>query len=182
MGNLSYECVTTELPLFKLIVEELWPDRPADATAITAMFGSRALDWWTNLGLTPGAQQRLTEARGLPWWPGLTTPDEQNERIASLKTKIQCHSGQNIEVWCRWTPTHSGYFRLKVGGGWRMTIGGTRGSIGATRLQALSRSVQNLSPQQQQQVRDTLEVLGCGPNRDCGSLLRVEPARSRPSE
>ena len=165
MGNLSYECVTTELPLFKLIVEELWPDRPADATAITAMFGSRALDWWTNLGLTPGAQQRLTEARGLPWWPGLTTPDEQNERIASLKTKLECHSGQSIEVWCRWTPTHSGYFRLKVGGGWRMTIGGTRGSIGATRLQALSLSVQNLTPQQQQQVRDTLEVLGCGSNR-----------------
>ena len=165
MGNLSNECVTTNLPLFKLIVEELWPDRPADATAITAMFGSRALDWWTNLGLTPGAQQRLTEARGPPWWPGLTTPDEQNERITSLKTKIECHSGQSIEVWCRWTPTRSGYFRLKVGGGWRMTIGGTRGSISATRLQALSRSVQNLTPQQQQQLRDTLEVLGCGSNR-----------------
>ena len=154
------------MPLFKLIVEELWPDRPADATAITAMFGSRALDWWTNLGLTPGAQQRLTEARGLPWWPGLTTPDEQNERIASLKTKIECHSGQSIEVWCRWTPTHSGYFRLKVGGGWRMTIGGTRGSHSpdpACRLSAAP-SKTSLS-QQQQQVRDTLEVLGCGSNR-----------------
>ena len=82
MGNLSNECVTSAMTLFKLIVEELWPDRPADAAAITVMFGSRALDWWTNLGATPGAQQRLTEARGLRWWPGLTTPAEQDERIA----------------------------------------------------------------------------------------------------
>ena len=176
VGNLSNECVTTALTLFKLIVEELWPDRPADAAAITAMFGSRALDWWTNLGATPGAQQRLTEARGLRWWPGLTTPAEQDERIASLKTKVDCHSGQSVVVWCRWTPTRSGYFRLKVGGGWRMSIGDIRGSIGAARLQALSRSVQSLTPQQQQQVRDTLAVIGCGSNRAPDSSCAWSPA------
>ena len=162
LGNLSNECVAKELPLFKLIVEELWPDRPADMAAITTMFGSSALDWWTNLASIPDAQRRLTEARGLPWWPDLMTSDEQNERIASLQTKIKCHAGQNVEVWCRWAPTRSGYFRLKVGGGWQLTIGDVRGV--ASRLPALSRAVQNLTPPQQQQVRDTLTVLGCGPN------------------
>ena len=176
MGNVSNECVTTGLPLFKLIVEELWPDRPADAAAITAMFGSSALDWWTNLGATPGAQQRLTETRGLRWWPGLTTPDEQNERIASLKTKVDCHSGQSVEVWCRWNPTRSGYFRLKVGGGWRMSIGDTRGTHNAARLRSVSNSLQNLTPHQQQQVRDTLAVLGCGRNRTPDPSCAWSPA------
>ena len=176
MGNRSNECVAVSLPLFKLIVEELWPDRPADAAAITAMFGSTALDWWSNLASIPGAQRRLTEARGLAWWPGLTTSDEQEERVASLETKIDCHSGQGVEVWCRWTPARPGYFRLKVGGGWIMTIAETRGVVNPARLQALRRSVRNLTPQQQQQVRDTLTVLGCGPNRTPDPSCAWSPA------
>ena len=165
LGNISRECVAKSLPLFRLIVEELWPDRRADAAAITAMFGPRALDWWTNLASTPGAQERLTEVRGMAWWPGLTTPAEREERIASLKTKIDCHSGQSVEVWCRWTPARSGYFRLKVGGGWLMSIGEARAVHSAARLRSISNTLRNLTPQQQQQVRDTLAVLGCGSNR-----------------
>ena len=57
-----------------------------------------------------------------------------------------------------------------------MTIGQTRGHIGTARLQALSRSVQNLTSQQQQQVRDTLAVLGCGSNRAPDPSCRWSPA------
>lgn len=165
LANRTNECAASNAPMFKLIVEELWPDRPADAAAITAMFGASALDWWTNLSMTPGAQRRLTEASGLPWWPALSTPDERDERIASLKTKIDCNSAQSSEVWCRWTPARSGYYRLKVGGGWLMTVGEVRGVQNAADLATLSRNVQRLTPQQRQRVRDTLTVLGCGPYR-----------------
>ena len=176
LGNLSFECVANHLPVYKLIVEELWPDRPDDAAAITAMFGPGALDWWTDLAREPGAQQRLTESRGLPWWPSLSTTAEQDQRIASLKTKAPCHAGQSVEVWCRWTPARSGYFRLKVGGGWHMTIGDIRGTIGAFRMAALRLGVQSLTPQQQQHVRDTLAVLGCGRNRSPDPSCAWSPA------
>ena len=176
LGNLSFECVATHLPVYKLIVEELWPDRPADAAAITAMFGLKALDWWTNLAMVPGAQERLTEARGLTWWPSLTTADEQDGRVDSLKATVPCHAGQSVEVWCRWTPSRSGYFRLKVGGAWYMNIGDIRGVHSADRLAALSRSVQDLTPQQRQQVRDTLAVLGCGRDRTPDPSCAWSPA------
>ena len=72
----SYECIIRFLPYFRLVVEELWPDRAADATAIEALFGPDTLVWWHSL--TPAEQRLRTEARGLPYWPDLLTSAIRN--------------------------------------------------------------------------------------------------------
>ena len=165
LGNVSYECVVLDLPLFKLVMEELWPDRPADATAIAALFGSDALDWWIDLGTTPGAQKRITEARGLPWWPDLTSSADQQARVESMKTKYDCHNDQGEQAWCRWTPARSGYYRLKVAGGWQMTLGLARGWNGTASLNRVSRRIMALTPDEQQQILDSLAEIGCRPRQ-----------------
>ena len=164
LGNVSDECVPTALPLYRLTMQELWPDRPADETAILSLFGADALDWWNDLASVTGAQQRRTEARGLVWWPN-ATPAERAEREDALETKVDCNAGQDVAVWCRWSPARPGYYRLFVGGGWLMDIGGARGWRTAAQLQDLSNAVTALTAAQKTQVYESLVELGCGPDR-----------------
>ena len=164
MGNVSDECVPTVLPMYRLTAQELWPDRPADAAEILTLFGADALGWWNDLTLMPGAQQRRTEARGIIWWPN-ATPAERAEREDALESKADCRSDQDIDVWCRWAPARPGYYRLFVGGGWMMDIGGARGWKPHSELQNLSNSVTALTPDQKTEVGKSLVALGCGPDR-----------------
>ena len=164
LGNVSDECVPTALPMYRLTMQELWPDRPADETAILSLFGTDALDWWNDLASVTGAQQRRTEARGLVWWPD-ATPAERAEREDTLDTKVDCNAGQDVEVWCRWSPARPGYYRLFVGGGWMMDVGGARGWYAQAGLQNLSNDVTGLSSAQKTKVYESLVVLGCGPDR-----------------
>ncbi len=194
LGNLSNECIVKDFPLFKLVVEELWPDygpeyvendpdcviplggaRPgSDAEAILRLFGPDSLEWWCEL--SEEERRGHTESRSLPWWPDLTTSADRDARIDLLKTKIQCHTDQNILPWCRWTPARSGYYRLKVAGGWQMGIGAGRGWISSGAMANLSNRVQNLTQQQQQQVHDSLALLGCGPRRPVDPSCLWAPA------
>lgn len=110
------ECVFRHRPEFRLIVEELWPDNPQDYAAIQQLFGDGALDWWN--ALTSQLQEAQTVAHGLRWWPTLI-PAEQQERTDDLRQEVACNFGAN--AWCRWTPTRTGYYRLKAAGAWIAT-------------------------------------------------------------
>ena len=110
------ECVFRHRPDFRLIVEELWPDDPQHHAEIERLFGVNALDWWN--ALTTPLQEARTAARGLGWWPSLT-PAEQEQRTESLRQKVACNFGAS--KWCRWTPTRTGYYRLKAAGAWLAT-------------------------------------------------------------
>lgn len=173
LANTSFECIVRHLPYFRLIVEELWPDRTVDATAIEALFGPDALAWWNALNVAE--QRRLTVARGLPYWPDLATPAQQDQRLEMVQTSVDCNSEEFIEVWCRWVPARSGYYRLKVAGGWLLTVGASRGWLTRSELNNLDLQVFNLTAVQRQQVRDSLEVLGCGPNRDPDPSCALSP-------
>ena len=112
------ECLLRYAPYLQVRVEELWPDDPDHRTAITQLFGSTALDWWTSL--TVAEQRRRTEARGLNYWGTLLTPAEQDQerqdRYTASTQEIDCNS--NEPRWCRWTPLRSGFFRLQGQGAW----------------------------------------------------------------
>ena len=115
------ECIFRHRPEFRLIVEELWPDDPQHYAEIERLFGVNALDWWNALA-TP-LQQAHTAARGLRWWPTLTAA-EQQQRTENLRQKVACNFGAT--KWCRWTPTRTGYYRLKAAGAWLATRQGAR--------------------------------------------------------
>ena len=174
LGNVSDECIPTTLPMYRLTMQELWPDRPADETAILSLFGTDALGWWNDLASVTGAQQRRTEARGLVWWPN-ATPAEQAEREDVLDTKVDCNASQDVEVWCRWSPARPGYYRLFVGGGWLMDVGGARGWRTQAQLQSLSDEVTGLTPSQKDKVNESLEELGCGPDRASDPSCGLSP-------
>lgn len=111
------ECRIETWPDFRVLVEELWPDN--DATAIQDLFGASALDWWTPL--SQSERQQHTEARGLNYVVGMTATDlglELERRARSLNRQIPCNQGD--DVWCRWTPSRSGYYRLTAVGGWML--------------------------------------------------------------
>ncbi|MCY4629882.1 MAG: hypothetical protein OXE75_03200, partial [bacterium] len=88
-------CRYGEPPVFRVVVEELSPDD--DEQAIKDLFGERSLDWWNALDATERAN--LTAARG-----------------AGRTEEVPCNSGEVI--WCRWTPTRSGYYTLTAAGAW----------------------------------------------------------------
>ena len=175
LANRTSECIVLFLPLFRLSVEELWPDRREDAEAIASLFGPEALDWWNHLAGIPGAQERLTERRGLPWWPDLETPEQRAARTELLETRIDCRGEQDIPVWCRWVPSRSGYYRLKVGGGWLMSVGRSRNWKSDALLNLLSTQVQALDQTEREQVIDSLVELGCGPAREPHSSCALSP-------
>ena len=111
------ECLLRYAPYLAVGVEELWPDDPDHFTAILQLFGSTALDWWTSL--TADEQQRRTEARGFNYWGNLSTAAEQEQERqdrADRTQQIDCNSTE--PRWCRWTPSRSGYFRLRGQGAW----------------------------------------------------------------
>ncbi len=111
------ECRVETWPDFRVLVEELWPDN--DATVIQNLFGASALNWWT--ALSQSERQQHTEARGLNYVVGMTPTDlglELERRAQSLNKEIRCNQGD--DVWCRWTPSRSGYYRLTAVGGWML--------------------------------------------------------------
>ena len=110
-------CFIHRRPDFRLRVEELWPDN--DAADIRALFGANALDWWT--ALNPTQQRDRTEARGLNYVVGMNATELQREltrRADTLTQEVRCNYGD--DVWCRWRPTRSGYYRLVAAGAWYM--------------------------------------------------------------
>lgn len=115
------ECVPRDIPVFNLLVQGLWPDKPGDRSEIEALFGADALDgWWDDSDLSgeelEARRRRLTEARGLQWWGDLTVEQRRARDTQQLVT-VECHV-QARE--CVWRPLHSGYYKLVGAGGWPM--------------------------------------------------------------
>ena len=134
------ECRIETWPDFRVLVEELWPDN--DATAITDLFGSTALGWWNSL--SQAERRQHTEARGLNYAVGMTSSDlnrELDRRASSLNRQIRCNQGD--DVWCRWTPSRSGYYRLTAAGGWRLANHGGRQWRWSTQVTLINNFLQN---------------------------------------
>ena len=125
------ECMFHRQPQFRLQVRELWPDSPDDLNAIEGYFGSSALDWWH--ALDPATEwEARTVARGLEYWPKLSSAAARRERVAQLTEEIDCSF--ELPVWCRWTPSRTGYFEVKASGAWIAArwISGSREIISET--------------------------------------------------
>ena len=88
-------CFYQDQPVFRVIVEELSPD--SDEAAIEELFGADSLDWWD--AMTVEERDNLKAARG-----------------ATRTIEVPCNRGDVI--WCRWTPSRSGYYRLTAAGAW----------------------------------------------------------------
>ena len=135
------ECVVRDWPDFRVLIEELWPDN--DEIAIEDLLGAGTLDWWR--ALTPLEKTQHTEARGLQFIVGMTPADrdlELERRATVLNQEIRCNFGDN--VWCKWTPPRSGYYRLTAAGGWHMrTFGGGRGWLQPFQIQGRENFLQN---------------------------------------
>ena len=120
-------CTLKIRPAFRLIAEPLWPDE--DAAEITRLFGPDSLDWWDPLT----DEQKLAHSRAhgfvfLDSFDG--EPDEEeakrNEserRDQEMQEIIDCNYGD--DVWCRWTPEQTGYYRLFIAGAWPVVKHGT---------------------------------------------------------
>ena len=161
-GNLALKCVVEGLPAFKLVIEELWPDKPDDETAIKELFGTDSLGWWDAIS-DENEKRRRTLNRGLPhYWPDALTEADRETRDDALRTRVDCNVEPGKAAWCRWGPQRSGYFRLKVAGAWQMRLRGPRGwrSLGA--LQGLQATVAGFSDEERDTLRDTLAEFGCG--------------------
>ena len=109
------ECVFSKLPQFRVVIEELWPDNPEHYGEIERLFGGNALDWWDRLDAV-GRKDRAAARGLLGWWPDLT-PQERKRRTEELTHETACEAG--ADIWCRWTPARSGYYRLKAAGAWK---------------------------------------------------------------
>ena len=112
-------------PLFRVVVEELWPDRREHRQEIESLFGEDSLEWWKQLS-RPEKRQR-TLARGLKYWPDLKTArgkaNQKEYREDNLVSEVDCNwsraASYGDQIWCRWTPTHPGYYRLTAASAWR---------------------------------------------------------------
>ena len=122
-GNRSSCRGYDDWPEFRVIVEELWPD--TDSEEIERLFGVTSLDWWRDAASSPGLQERATESRDFVFVDcSATSPTrdctaERERRRQQYSHELTCNHGG--EVWCRWTPTRPGYYRLTLTGGWLMT-------------------------------------------------------------
>ena len=161
-GNIALKCVVDGLPAFRVVIEELWPDKPDDETAIRELFGTDSLGWWDAIS-DENEKRRRTRARGLPlYWPDPATQEDRQARDDALRTKVDCNVEIDKAVWCRWNPQRSGYFRLKVAGAWHLDARGGRGWISANALRGLRNTVRNFDEDDRSKLRDTLAQLGCG--------------------
>ena len=160
-GNLALKCVVAGLPAFRLVIDELWPDKPDDETAIRELFGTDSLGWWDAI-VDENEKRRRTLNRGIPhYWPDASTV-EQEARNDALRTKVDCNVEPGKAAWCRWGPQRSGYFRLKVAGAWHMELRGPRGWKLQSVLEGLQATVAAFTEGQRETLGDTLAELGCG--------------------
>lgn len=133
-------CLIREPPDFRVRVEELWPD--SDASDITALFGSDALNWWPT---DQALQRERTEARGLNYVGHLTAthPDRVAElarRANELTQVVRCN--YSTDVWCNWRPTRPGYYRLVAAGAWYLDkLGRNRGWLQTSSMTRLDNAL-----------------------------------------
>ena len=116
------ECRLDRLPYFRVVIEELWPDRTVQRQEIERLFPEGTLDTWDDLDTVQ--KRRWTEARGMRLWSDLTSAqdqaDELQEREENLIETVDCNYGRDI--WCRWLPKRPGYYRLKGAGSWSIRV------------------------------------------------------------
>lgn len=144
------ECFLYYLPLFKIIVRELWPDNPSDLMEINELFGADALQWWHNIN-TQAERERRTGAQGFEWWPSLSAA-EQEARTAEMTQEVSCDSSVHLPAWCRWQAPKAGYYRLTGAGAWRPTDAGNRQWIGSSEAARINQYLSGLSASQRNQL------------------------------
>ena len=137
------ECILYYLPLFKIIVRELWPDNPNDRLEIDQLFGTDALQWWHDIP-TNAERERRTNAQGFEWWPNLSTT-EQEARIAEMTENVRCDSNTNSLAWCRWQAPKPGYYKLSGAGAWVPTDVGNRVWMGSSQVRTVNNYLSGLS-------------------------------------
>ena len=137
------ECFLYYLPLFKVIVRELWPDNPSDRLEIDELFGADALQWWNNIP-TNEERERRTNAQGLEWWPNLSAAD-QAARIEEMTQDVRCDSNTNSLAWCRWQSAKPGYYKLTGAGAWVPTDAGNRQWIDSRQVPGFNNYLSGLS-------------------------------------
>ena len=167
------ECTARLAPLFTVVVTELWPDNPADHMQIRALFGGTTLDWWGNLN--ESQRKARTAARGLAWYPDITTDDEKQRRADALTTEVQC--ARNGYRTCDWFASRSGYFVLIGVGAWEMERSNVRDWWPDHAMQQVRDALAVAGGQAQ--ARGVLGSIGVQPARvgldDVGSVLSVRP-------
>lgn len=112
----SGECALTNTPRIRVRIEELWPDNAQ--TEIEDLFGADALAWWRDLP-DDTVRKHRTEARDLEYWGNLDAAGkirETQRRSRDLTETILCNLVE--QIWCRWVPTRSGYFKVQAVGAW----------------------------------------------------------------
>ena len=152
------ECVFVVEPQFRLTITELWPDNPAALTDINSLIGSSALDWWA--ALSPTERETRTLERGLQWWPSLS-PADRAARVDDLTQVVVCNF--SLPVWCRWTPSRTGYFKIAGAAVWYTTRWFSGGRRIMTPAQAARIDTALQDPATRQTVADQLADWGLTP-------------------
>lgn len=134
----SLECTFEDGPRFRIAIEELWPD--LDDAEMKGYFGYASLNWWNALSVDE-RRERIT-ARGFNWLSNPTDAEIEQERQnrATTNQSVECNAG--LVVWCRWTPSRAGYFRLIGEGAWVARRGSSgRYWVGGQRARALRQNL-----------------------------------------
>ena len=152
-------------------------ERPgSDAEAIRRLFGQDSLDWWCSLTLDERRSRTLS--KGLEFLPdlaGTALDDAQEARAGALAGTVDCNTEEETQVWCRWTPSRSGYYQLAVGGAWGMESRTSRAWKSARELATLRDKVMRLSRTDRDRIRQMLGQVGCGQGRPVEDSCRFNP-------
>ena len=160
------ECFLYYLPLFKIIVRELWPDNPSDRKDIDELFGADALQWWNNIG-TQQERELRTKAQGFEWWPSLS-PAEEIARTAKMTQNIRCDSNRNAAAWCRWQAPKPGYYKLTGAGAWVPTDAGNREWMDPSAVGRVNQHLRSLSLSTPEARAEFLSRLGVSTPQEAG--------------
>lgn len=160
MAASSKECILYYLPLFKMTVQELWPDNPSDFLEIQDLFGADSLGWWTDIP-TDEEKKRRTQAQGVEWWPDLTAA-EQVERT-EMRQIISCDSSDDDLAWCRWQSAKPGYYKLTGAGSWVLRSSGIRTWISNQNWTDLNNAAIGFSSQRRTRLLNQINGWGLSP-------------------
>ena len=125
------QCAALNFPAYELTIRRLWPDSPKEYSKIESLFGKDALAWWDALE-SPDETRLRTEANGIRYWDDLDTSGERTERVSAMTEEVACNGSRRGVIWCRWTPSQSGYFEVVGSGAWILNFLGRRAWIGVT--------------------------------------------------